>query len=308
VSALGRYPSASPAIRVATWNIRAGIGPGEPFPPAWWRHVDRERLVRIASIIDALNADVVALQEVAVLCPDGDLLDEPAELARMTGMTVRYGAAHAFALVEPEHGRAIGSAMWGNALLTRQPLDGGFAAGLPRGRDDDLIEAIGSGLAFAGVAYQDAENGVREPRCAIGGRVPDPAPGVSIVNAHLTYAGTGQRRAQVEALARIASEVGSPVIVAGDFNAPIEAAELELLSRTFDDTFAAVGIAAGDARRASCGANRIDHLLTRGLRTLDCAVHIDAGDASDHLPVVATFATTGVSPDQPDVAVASPSR
>jgi endonuclease/exonuclease/phosphatase family metal-dependent hydrolase len=64
------------------------------------------------------------------------------------------------------------------------------------------------------------------------------------------------------------------------------------LASAFDDAFASVGISAGDPRRASCGAARIDHLLTRGLRATSCAVHRDAGDASDHLPVVATFEVT----------------
>ncbi len=299
--------AASPTIRVATWNIRAAIGPGEPFPPAWWRHVDRRRLARIAAIIGTFDADVVALQEVAVLCPDGDLLDEPAELARMTGMAVRYGAVHAFALVEPENGRSIGTASWGNALLTRRPLVDGFTIGLPRGHDDDFVEPTESALPFAGVTFREAEAGVREPRCAVGGRLAGPAMTISIVNAHLTYAGTAQRLVQAEAVARIASDVGLHTVVVGDFNAPIEGAELEPLTRRFDDAFAAVGIAAGDPRRASSGPNPIDHLLTRGLRAVACAVHREAGDASDHLPVVGTFALAG-DEDQLGAAVASSSR
>ena len=46
-------------------------------------------------------------------------------------MHVRYAAVHAFALVEPEDGRAIGAATWGNAILSRRPLEDGFAVGLP---------------------------------------------------------------------------------------------------------------------------------------------------------------------------------
>jgi hypothetical protein len=37
-------PAGTGRIRVVTWNIRAAIGPGEPFPPAWWRHVRQDRL------------------------------------------------------------------------------------------------------------------------------------------------------------------------------------------------------------------------------------------------------------------------
>ena len=279
----------TPTIRVATWNIRAAIGPGDPFPPAWWRHVDRDRLARIAGIIADIDADLVALQEVAFLTPDGDLHDQPAELARLTGMQVRYAAVHAFALVEPEDGRAIGAATWGNAVLSRRPLEGGFARGLPIGADDDLVEPAGSPLSLAGVTFADAPYGTREPRCALGGCVAGPGSRVTVVNAHLTYAGTDQRGAQADTLASIADGLGSPVIVAGDFNAPIEAPEMRVLADGFDDAFSATGVAAGDPRRASCGPHRIDHVLTRGLRATACAVYGEAGDASDHMPVVATF-------------------
>lgn len=286
----------APTIRVATWNIRAAIGPGDPFPRAWWRHVSRDRLARIARIIVHLDADLVALQEVALLTPNGDLHDQPADLGRMTGMQVRYGAVHAFTLVEPEDGRAIGAATWGNAILSRRPLDEGFALGLPIGADDDMVEPEGSRLPLAGVAFAAAPYGTREPRCAVGGRLAGSGMGVGIVDAHLTYAGTEQRRAQVEALAAIGDGLGSPVIVGGDFNAPIEAPEMATLANTFDDAFAQVGVPPGDPRRAACGPHRIDHLLTRGLRATACTVHGEAGDASDHLPVVATFEVATATP------------
>ena len=112
---------------------------------------------------------------------------------------------------------------------------------------------------------------------------------MAIVNAHLTYAGTDQRRAQAETLASIADGLGAPVLVVGDFNAPIEASEMRALAAGFDDAFSETGVVAGDPRRMSCGPHRIDHLLTRGLRATACAVYREAGDASDHLPVVADF-------------------
>ena len=115
----------------------------------------------------------MALQEVAVLTPNGEVLDQPLELARLTGRHVRYAAVHAFALIEPETGRAIGAATWGNALLTREPLEDGFAVGLPLGADDELVEPPDSVLPLAGVTFADAPYGTREPRCAIGGRVDD---------------------------------------------------------------------------------------------------------------------------------------
>ena len=126
-------------LRVVTWNIRAAIGPGEPFPPAWWRHVRRDRLERIAAILDGLDPDIATLQEVAILTPDGELLDEPAELARLTGRSVRYAAIHAFPLVEPETGALDRIGELGqrdpHALAARERVRVRAAAGWRRGRD-----------------------------------------------------------------------------------------------------------------------------------------------------------------------------
>lgn len=287
--------SAAPTLRVATWNIRAAIGPGEPFPPAWWRHVGRDRFERIAQQIVELDADVVALQEVALLTPNGELFDQPLELARLTGTHVRYAAVHAFALIEPEDGRAIGAATWGNALLTRVPLDDGFAIGLPLGGDDDPVEPPGSEHPLGGVPFAEAPYGTREPRCAVAGRVAGPWGDLAVVTAHLAYAGAEQRRAQADELARIGAGVAAPVVVTGDFNAAVEAPELRSLANDFDDAFSAVGIDTDDPRRASCGPLPIDHVFSRGLRAVDCRVVTEAGDASDHLPVVATFEVTATT-------------
>ncbi len=281
--------SAGPAFRVATWNIRAAIGPGEPFPPAWWRHVDRGRLERIAGIITSLDADVVALQEVSVLTAGGILLDQPAELARLTGTEVRYAAVHAFALIEPESGRAIGSAQWGNALIGLGPLRETFAEGLPIGADDEMVEPAESGRDLAGIRFADAPYGSREPRCVIGAAPAIGGAGVRVLNAHLSYAGAAQRERQADALATLALAGPEPVIVTGDFNAAVESPELGGLARSFDDAFEVVGILPGDPRRRSCGPNPIDHVLSRGLDVVACRVVTEAGDASDHLPVVATF-------------------
>jgi endonuclease/exonuclease/phosphatase family metal-dependent hydrolase len=297
--------SGDPArLRVVTWNIRSAIGPGEPFPPAWWRHVGRDRLERIAGILRHLDPDVATLQEVAILTPDGEVLDLPAELGRLTERHVRYAAVHAFPLVEPESGRAIGMASWGNAVLSREPLQDGFAVGLPRAADDDVVEA-GDARHYLrdephpliGVRYADTEPGHREPRCVVGGALTG-SPRVAIATTHLTYIGRGQRRAQAEALAGIVNDVsdGGPVILTGDFNAAVDSPELEALGSAagLRDAFAAVGLPPGDPGRASCDRWPIDHVRVRGLEVLDCRVVREAGDASDHWPVVATLRRSGV--------------
>ena len=283
-------PAPPARLRVLTWNIRAAIGPSEPFPPAWWRHVREDRLRRIAAILSDLDPDVATLQEVSVLTPDGELVDEPGLLADWTGRHVRYAAVHAFPLVEPETGRSIGFASWGNAILSREPLTDGFALGLPRAADDDPVEVDGaldhrSGEPhpLIGVRYGDAEPGHREPRCVVGGHVG----GVTVATTHLTYIGRAQRGRQAEALAAVFAGTAGPAILTGDFNAAVDAPELTSLGVGFTDAFAASGVPPGDPGRASCGAWPIDHVGVRGLSVTACRVAAEAGDASDHWPVVA---------------------
>jgi endonuclease/exonuclease/phosphatase family metal-dependent hydrolase len=277
-------------LRVVTWNIRAGIGPGEPFPPAWWRHVRDDRLRRIAGVLAGLDPDVATLQEVSILTPDGRLIDEPALLGAWTGRHVRYAAVHTFPLIEPRTGRAIGMASWGNAVLSREPFADGFALGLPQAGDDDPVEVDGaldprSGEPhpLIGVRYGDVEPGHREPRCVLGGEVG----GVTVATTHLTYIGRAQRARQAAAVAERLAAVAGPAILTGDFNAAIDAPELASLEAGFTDAFAAVGVPAGDPRRASCGPWPIDHVRVRGLRVNACRVAVEAGDASDHWPIVA---------------------
>ena len=284
------------ALTVATWNIRAGIGPGEPFPPAWWRHVRRDRIERIAAVIRALDADVVALQEVAVFNADGDLFDLPADLVATTGMTARYAAAGHFPILEPETSRVIGTCLWGNAILSRHPIRASWATGLPQAADDDLVESAGAlhpldrtPHPLAGVRYADAPTGAREPRSLLRATVETPVGAVHVLTAHLTHVGGEQRRAQAAAAAEVAGALEGPLVLLGDLNTPIDAPALEPLGDGLRDAFDAVGVATGDPRRITCGPWAIDHVLTRGLHATECRVATEAGDASDHWPVVAVL-------------------
>jgi endonuclease/exonuclease/phosphatase family metal-dependent hydrolase len=275
--------SAGPArLRVVTWNIRAAIGPGEPFPPSWWRHVRRDRLERIGTILAGLEPDVVTLQEVAILTPDGALDDQAGELGRQLGMAVRYAATHAFPLIEPDTSRAIGTAMWGNAILTRDPLASGFALGLPRAGDDDFVEPPGADHAFAGIRYRDTEPGHRESRCVVGGTVS----GIALATTHLTYIGHDQRRRQADAVRAAVRRFSGPLVLTGDVNAPLGSPELAPFGAGLIDAFAAVGIGPDDPARRTCGPWPIDQVLVRDLAVEGCRVATEAGDASDHWPVV----------------------
>lgn len=286
-------------LTVATFNIRAGIGPGEPFPPAWWNHVRRERLERIARVIDGLDADVVALQEVAVFNVDGGLGDQPAELARLTGTDVRFAATGHFQIMLDD-GRVGGTSLWGNAILSRVPIRASWAAGLPRAGDDDLVEPRGAldrlrggPHPLAGVRYVDAPRGAREPRVVLRVTVQarDGQP-VDVLATHFTHVGSGQRHLQARFLADLATSLSGRVVLAGDLNAAADTPELEPLIGSLTDAFAATGTEPGDPARLSCGPMALDHLLAAGLRPTSCRVVREAGDASDHWPVVGTFGVT----------------
>jgi endonuclease/exonuclease/phosphatase family metal-dependent hydrolase len=282
-------PRTRSAIGVATYNIRAAIGPGEPFPSAWWRHVDRGRLERIGSIIRDLDADVVSLQEVAVVTVDGDIIDQPAELSARTGFDARYAAVAGFPIVDPDDGRTLGACLWGNAILSRLPIRTSETLALPIAADVDLVEPAGTDHPLAGVAFAAAPLGSRERRCLLRVEVEGPAGPLSVVSTHLSHVGSGQRRLQAEAAAAFLERIPGPAVVAGDLNAAVEAPDLAALTAGLTDPFVAAGIPPGDGRRASCGPWRIDHLLARGMRPLSVEVRRDTDAASDHDPVVARF-------------------
>jgi endonuclease/exonuclease/phosphatase family metal-dependent hydrolase len=263
-------------LRVATWNIRSAIGPG-PFPDRWWSRIDADRLRAIGSFIAGLDADLVALQEVALLSRDGDLVDNAGDLARQLRMEVRYGAVRSFDVME--RCAVAGVGCFGNAILSREPIRAARTVALPAAPRDALVEPVGSDHPAAGIRYADAPAHVREPRCVLLAEVD----GLTVASAHFSHIGSGERllqaRATVDALAD-----ASPALLLGDLNAPIEAPELAPLSGWAD----AFDVPAGDAARVSTDDGlRIDQVLARGASVHGGRVVREAGALSDHYPVVA---------------------
>ncbi|MEP7082163.1 MAG: endonuclease/exonuclease/phosphatase family protein [Chloroflexota bacterium] len=268
-------------LRVATWNIRAAIGPEKPFPDRWWRLIEAGRLRAIGDFLAGIDADVVALQEVALASRDGDLLDNAGDLARQLGMSVRYGATRTFAVSAPDGG-VTGSGCFGNAVLSRLPISSWRAAMLPTASADALIEPADSSAEGAGVTYRDAPDWFREPRTLL---LVDIA-GIAFVSTHLSHRGSGERALQASAIVESLAGVPAALVLA-DLNAPIEAAELAAFAG-WTDGFAAARVPPGDERRVSTDDGfRLDHVLGRGVQVSDCRVLRESGDLSDHYPVVA---------------------
>lgn len=232
----------------------------------------------------------MALQEVAVLSSEGDLVDNPGDLARQLGTGVRFGAVRTFGATD-EAGAVNGAGLFGNALLSRLPMESAGTVALPMADPQSLVEPPGAHHPAAGVRYADAPATIREPRTLLWARVG----GLLVGCTHFSHVGSGERALQADAT--VTALAGAPAaLLLGDLNAPIEAPELEPFSG-WTDGFAEP---AGDGARASTDDGlRIDQVLGRGLRVSGAHVVRDAGALSDHYPVVAdVFFET--QPDSPN--------
>ncbi len=263
-------------LRVVTWNIRAAIGPG-PFPDRWWTHIDADRLRAIGSFVAGLDADIVALQEVALVSRNGDLVDNAGDLARQLGMEVRYGAVRTFPVTDGD--AVTGTGSFGNALLSRLPLTRSRTVALPMAPADAFVEPPGADHPVAGIRYTDAPDHVREPRCLL---VADVA-GLTMGTAHLSHIGSAERLLQAEAMVAAFGAAPAAVLV-GDLNASIDAPDLAPFAAWADGFSEPPG---DRARITTDDGARIDHVLARGTSVHGCRAVREAGDLSDHYPVLA---------------------
>ncbi len=105
-------------LRVATYNIRHGRGLDDV--------VDLERT---AAVIRAMGAGLVALQEVDRARERSRLVDQPARLAELTGLHVRF------------HPTLADGGEYGLALLADEPLETSYEA-LPRLGEEEPRGAV----------------------------------------------------------------------------------------------------------------------------------------------------------------------
>lgn len=264
-------------LRVVSWNIRAAIGPG-PFPDRWWSRIDADRLRAIGAFLSSLDADVVALQEVALVSRNGDLVDNAGDLARQLGMEACYGAVRSFPVTESA-GATVGVGCFGNALLAWRGFSDVRTVALPRAPMDAFVEPPGASHPAAGIRYADAPESIREPRCLLLATVD----GLRIGTAHLSHVGSGERLLQAEASVA-AFDDASPALLLGDLNAAIEAPEVAPFT-SWTDAFAEPP---GDpARITTDDGYRIDQVLVRGASVSPVRVLRASAELSDHYPLIA---------------------
>lgn len=167
-------PRSPRTLRVLTYNIHHGEGTDKQF--------DYERL---AAVIQKLEPDVVALQEVDRGTERASGVDQARLLAKLCHMHYAFGQAM------PHQG-----GQYGEAILSRFPIEKTFVHPLPYQLD-------------------------REPRAAVEVVIAPPGIGpISVVGTHLCHQSNELRTLQTQRLSQLfPSQESKPVILAGDFNA-----------------------------------------------------------------------------------------
>ena len=214
-------------MRVVTFNIQHGAGG------------DAAALGRTCA---AFEADVLALQEVDVRVPRSRLVDQVAAVARATGMHSVFGQTC----------RVSGVGRYGNALLSRAPMDSVETVRLPR-------------------------VGATEPRGAVLATVD----GVTVAATHLSIH-QEESAAQLETLVQLVRDRPGPWLLLGDLNRYPD--QLDALAG-FE-----VADMAEPTFPAHAPVARIDHVAVSGL-AVESVVVLPQQPVSDHRPLAARLSS-----------------
>lgn len=226
----------SKSLRVLSWNIHHGEGTD-----------GKVDLARLAAVIQGQEPDIVMLQEVDNRSKRSGGVDQPSELAKLTGLQHVFGKAMEFQ--EGEYGQAI---------LSRYPLSDVRVHRLP---------------------------GEGEPRIAVSAVAETPIGPVTVASIHLDYQDEARQLAQAQVASAALLEVAtSPVILAGDFNAGPDSKTLAVFGQAPWTVVPKVGPAA--THPADKPTDEIDFAVVRGLATVKATSVIAEASASDHRPLL----------------------
>jgi endonuclease/exonuclease/phosphatase family metal-dependent hydrolase len=238
-----------------------------------WAGADqRLDIERLAGVIRAAGADVVALNEVLHPVTTGLKVHKPLdELADCLGMTYAFGPSGWIDYAPGWQGAV------GNALLSRYPLTDVTNRWLPSRTASKqrslLAAALSTGQGCGLVMYVT----------------------------HLDHAWEGTRLCQIKGALQMISQAGAPHFLAGDFNTPgflgprsrrlLPPVLRRLRKAGYEDAFMAVGTGNGRTFPASAPLVRFDFLFlpvcwAGGLRSASIVDHSTISHASDHRPVV----------------------
>jgi endonuclease/exonuclease/phosphatase family metal-dependent hydrolase len=241
-------------LRVLSYNIHHGEG------------VDRKLdLPRIAELITSVEPDLVALQEVDRGTARTHKVDQPAELARLTGMNAVFGGNIRFQ-----------GGDYGNAVLSRFPI---------RRYKNHLLPRLDNG----------EQRGVLEMEIEI----PNGFGTLLFLATHLDHrAGDRERIASAKMINRLVTDRTScPAVLAGDLN---DVPDSEAL-RAFESIWTRVNEKVLPTFPVDQPDRQIDFILFRPVRrwnVLEVRV-LDEAVASDHRAI---FAVLGLLPDDASAA------
>jgi endonuclease/exonuclease/phosphatase family metal-dependent hydrolase len=227
-------------LTLLSYNIRSGVGLDGVLD-----------LGRIADVIAASGADLVALQEVdRHRRAQSRFEDQPGVLAERLGFHLAYAAN----LDDESAHRGAPRAQYGTALLSRQPLDGVTNTLLP---------------CFPG----SEQRGLLEATLVVS----DTA--VRVLGTHLQWDTESERTRQAEAIVATLDE--RPTVLLGDLNTTPGSTAYACLAGRLEDAWALVGDGDGHTFDAEPPPRRIDYVwLGGGVRPL--SAQVIRSDASDH--------------------------
>ncbi|ADD40615.1 endonuclease/exonuclease/phosphatase family protein [Stackebrandtia nassauensis] len=237
-------------LRAASFNIHHGASPDDVLD-----------LERIARRIEALNVDVIGLQEVDRFWKRSDHVDQPAWLSRRLGLHVAFG------LNELRRSDGAGRRReYGTAILSRWPIRETRNVALPRWDDH-------------------ARHGLLRTEIDM------PGGSLSFATTHLIHAHHDEERAaQAKAVAKQFADDARRSVVVGDFNDEPNTPAIAAMTRRFTDAWAVAGSGKGYSYSSTKPKRRIDYVF--GSEDLEPrAMTVDDTDprASDHLPILTEF-------------------
>jgi endonuclease/exonuclease/phosphatase family metal-dependent hydrolase len=236
-------------LRVMSYNIHHGEGLDGKLD-----------LARIAKVITDARADLVGLQEVDRGVERTQRRDLPAELAQLTGLTVRFDRNI------PHQGGD-----YGNAVLTRFPIKRAtntplksFANGEQRGVQQIVLDIQGREVLFMNT-HLDARR--------------DPAE---------------REHSATELRALVAAAGAMPVIMVGDFNAIPTAPSAVAIRGFLTDAWTALHPnAPGPTIPVRSPTRRIDYIWITPATVTPLKMEVLPSEASDHLPILAELRLEG---------------
>ncbi|HWQ91311.1 MAG TPA: endonuclease/exonuclease/phosphatase family protein [Clostridia bacterium] len=213
-------------------------------------------LERIAALIKAEKADIVALQEVDKGTQRTARRDFPAEFARLTGMTCVFSNNYAF-----EGGQ------YGNAVLTHFPV---------KHATNTHYKMLRTG----------EQRGLLQVVLDVHGRE------LVVMNTHIDHRPDDSERLSNAAEARelFKPYAGKPLIVCGDFNDVPGSRTHQKFAELLLDSWTVAGAGNPFTIPADKPSKRIDYIwISKDTALQPVKLWVPRSHASDHLPVVGEF-------------------